>query len=185
MPGTGQYDELLVLGPAEIWFGTAGSERQLGAMVGGMTLNGEFMTADIKKDPYGDGPYDQVFVGTNVNIEGNLADLRFDALADTIPGTTLTDDGDATPTQSKLQFASPVGTNLRSIAKQLIIKPTVGGVATADQNKWYTFAIAAAIPTIRLAFSVTEQSVMPIRFQVFPDTTTTQVLGYKGYASPA
>lgn len=183
VPGTGQYTEELELGPAEVWFGTAGSERDIGALVGGATLTIEPLLADLKKDSFGDGIYDQVIVGANAMLEANLGDLRYDGLVDVIPGATLTDDGDPTPTQSKLQIALVPGTSLRDNAKQLILKRIVDGSASTDEDDWWTFPVAAVVSTVELTFDATTQRRLPVTFRILPNAST-KVLGYKGYSTP-
>jgi len=180
----GAYPEQLELGPCEIWFGTAGAELSIGAMVGGATLRGETLLADLKKDSFGDGIYDQQIVGANWTLEGNLGDLNMASLEDVIPGAVLTDDGLATPLQSKLSISVPVGTSLRDIAKSLILKRIISGEVSTDEDNWWTFPIAAVVSNVELVFDATTQRRIPITFRILPDPST-KLLGYKGYVAPA
>lgn len=181
---SGAYSEQLELGPCEIWFGTAGAEANIGAMMGGATLKIDLLLADLKKDSFGDGVYDQVIVGSNAQLDANLGDLNMSSLAAVVPGAVLTDDGAATPTQSKLTISVPVGTSLRDSAKQLILKRIVAGVASTDEDDWWTFPIAAVVSNLELTFNATEQRRIPVTFRILPNAST-KVLGYKGYANPA
>lgn len=184
MPGSDQYPEQLELGPCEILFGTAGAEVSIGAMVGGATLSIEPLLADLKKDSFGDGIYDQQIVGANAMLEGSLGDLNMDALAAVIPGAVLTDDGQATPVQSRLTISVPVGTSLRDNALSLVLKRIIEGDVTTDENHWYTFPIAGVVSNVALVFNATDQRSVPVTFRILPDAST-KVLGYKGYAAPA
>ena len=118
------------LGPAQVLWGGV----DLGES-GDITFRCSEDVADHTTAQYGASPKDQVYVGNSCEVEVNLKESTNTQLA------TLF--GNATVTADELMVGSPVGTNMRSIAAKLVIKPYVAGAATADADKWLTIFVAA------------------------------------------
>jgi hypothetical protein len=127
-------------------------------------------TADLKADQLGEAPANQVFTGQGpVEVEIPLAELTFANIVAAVPGATLITDG-ATPTKTRVQFVAPVGTDLVSIGKSLILKRIIGGVVSTDEDNWLTVPLAAPVTELNYTYDASSQRVLNAKFRGFPTT---------------
>jgi hypothetical protein len=142
------------LGPCEVQFGI----QVLGGNLK-VTPKSTTQTADIKDARFGEEPVDQVYVGEPTEIEVIMARSSLAALASIVPGAELTG--------NQLMFKSNVGTQLRSIADKLIIKPYRNGAASTDAKEWLTFFVTAPVFNTDLTFDASTQRQAPVTFRAF------------------
>lgn len=120
------------------------------------------------RDKTGTMPYDQIVVGTTVEVMANLTGMSVEQFAEILPGATLS----TGPTKKRIDIKSAVGRSMRDNAKELILKPIVDGVATTDEQQWITLSKAHPLPDIDLAFDMENQRVWAVTFAAFDDLTT-------------
>jgi hypothetical protein len=175
----------LELGPCQVWYGAAGAEADQGYSMGGVTLNIPMQTADLKADQLGDAPVNQVIIGQGpVEVEVPLAELTFANIVAAVPGAALITDG-ATPTKTRVQFVAPIGTDLVSLGKSLILKKIVAGVVSTDEDDWLTVPLAAPVTEVNQKYDASSQRVLTAKFRGFPTTVGiyTNVLAFLGARS--
>lgn len=154
----------LDLGPCRVYFGTDGSEADLGRTQGGVRVNFTQATADLKSDQYGTEPEDQAITGHGAEITVPLADYSIENLAIALGKTVKTlglDKG--------IKGGSVVGTLRSSLAKSLLIKKYVDGQISGDENDWIRFPKAAPGGTFTVSFDGENQRIIETPFRAFPD----------------
>lgn len=127
------------LGPCEV---TSGSTTLTGNH--SVEVRSVDLTAEHKEASYGSDAKDEVITGRSVEVDVMVVEASIIELAAILPGSTVTGD--------QLMFNSPVGTTLRSIAQQLVIKKIVGGVASTEADDHLTFFVAAPKSDLTLGF---------------------------------
>jgi hypothetical protein len=166
----------LELGPCEVYFDSI----DLGPSEGGVKFTTKLDTADLHADQFGTSAYDSVITGLEGDIEVPIADLNVVNFAKVTPGATLYTQ--ATPEGYYLEVKASIGTNLRSYAKELILKRIVAGVPSTDKRDWYTFPIAAQVTNADLTFDAKTQRTLKTTFKAFLDPDTKR-LYYRGDSS--
>ncbi len=150
------------LGPCKIEY-PAGVD--LGRTSGGITVSVEETFAPINTDQDGESPVDEFITGTQISVEGSLAEITLENLAKVHKATVVTDG-----TKKKVDINPNVGTSLLSTADVMIIKPYDGGSVTADANSWITLYKAGMRANTNLNYNVSDQRVLAFTATGFPNT---------------
>jgi hypothetical protein len=149
------------LGPCQIEYGG----EDLGKTNGGVTLTVEETFAPLNTDQDGESPVDESITGTNVTIEGSLAEITLDNFASLYKTDVV---GSAGGPQ-KVVIKPNVGTSLVANSAVLIVKPYAQGVVTTDKNKWITLHKAGFKATAALTFNATDQRTIAFTATGYPD----------------
>jgi hypothetical protein len=170
-----------VLGPAQILYGPAGLEVELGKTHGGAHFFCEEVIAEIFYDQTGTGPWDGVITGKPTRFEAPFANISHALLASIINGADIYTDG-ATPgvCDQVLDVQLGLGTTMRANAKKLIIVPYWNGVPSADPCDWIVCPLAYPHVNIDWAFDATTQRVVPTIFTVLPVSQSNPRMWFMG-----
>lgn len=162
--------EDLELSPCAVYFGTEGSEEDLGRTEGGVRVVFTTDVADLMSDQWGTQPEDQMITGQGCRVTVPLAEYTLDNLAIALNQTVI---GDALIEGDRL-----VGTKLSDMANSLLLKEYKNGVVSEDSENWIRFPIAAPVGNPEILFSRTDQRIIEVEFVCFPDTSN--ILYYIG-----
>jgi FMN-dependent NADH-azoreductase len=138
----------------------------LGKTFGGVSVALSESTVQLKTDQDGETPVDEIIVGTQVVVTGNLADIDLDTIATLTKQTKVTDTN-----KEKVEITTNMGTSLLTEAKVLIIKPYVGGSVSTNANTWITLALAGLKVTSNLAYNASDQRVLAFEATGYASST--------------
>lgn len=165
------------LGPCQVtWNGT-----DLGPSNGGVKIKITDTVKDIREDGAGEAPVDAVFTGRKVeDIEIPLTRLSLTQLQAVLPGSTKTNDS--------VDLPNVVGGAMYDLAKQMILKPLINGVASVDPDEWLTIYKTYPTASWELGYDNATQRTYKTKFQVFPvadSGTYTGKFGHVGDPNPS
>lgn len=150
----GQQGPLYDLGPCTLTFGGV----ELGETRGDVIFRYTEETRPINEDSKGVSPIDEIHVGMNCEVEVPMTRVTLQQLATVIPSATVVG--------SKLTVKSAVGSQMADSANVLVLKPLVGGVASAA-SKWLTVVKAAPKVDLEITFNNDGQRVYKVLFKGF------------------
>lgn len=162
--------EDLELSPCRVYFGTEGSEEDLGRTEGGVRAAFTTDIGDLMSDQWGSQPIDGVFTGQGVTVTVPLAEITLENLAIALNQTVV---GDALIEGERL-----VGTKLSDQGQSLLLKKYVDGSISTDAEDWLRFPVAAPVGSPEITFSRSDQRVIEVEFRCFPDSS--DILYYIG-----
>lgn len=163
----------LETGPCNVYL----DDVDVGALDDGVTVEVTSETTDLTASQFGTTPINKVITGVSVKVSFAMKEVSLDSFRAAISNSDAIVTDAVDPTKKKLQITPKAGTDLRSIASKLVLKPIIGGVETADANKFYTAPVAAPdAGTVSIAFGNTEQRKINATFICFPDPLTNEVL---------
>lgn len=152
------------LGSCGVLWGT----DDLGYTKGGVDVKISTMTKDVMVDQFGPSAINRYITGRMVEVTVNMAESDLAKLALALPGSTLTENG--AKTKRKLVVKNAAGTDLRAIAKKLVLHPT-GALSTA-KNDDFIVLLAAPIGDMEFSFNFEDERVYAVTFVGFPDNVT-------------
>ena len=152
------------LGPCKVEFPEG---TDLGKTQGGVTVTVEETFAALNTDQDGESPVDEYVTGTQVTVEGNLAEITLDNVAKLYKQEVV-----GTGDSRKVEISTNVGTSLLSESDVMIIKPYDGGTVSGTANDWITLHHAALKATGSLSFNATDQRVLAFSATGYPDSAT-------------
>jgi len=172
--------ENLELGPAIVEFGVSGALVDLGFTKGGVTMTITTDVADVTTDQFGTVIMKQILVGRNVVVRCPFAETDLAKISSFIPlASGVTDATSAT--QKKVIINTPVGADLvASASAQLKLTKSIGSATSTDPNDVFKFFKAAATGAVEVNFSIEDQRVWEVEFQVYPDASQDFALGVFG-----
>lgn len=154
---------MLDKGPCEMVWGYGDSDAAyLGKTLDGVNVKMEPTVSDINEDQAGDAAVNAVLTGATCEIEANLTRLSLEELR------RLFDEEEIAGEPCVVPIRNPVGCDLYSKAKALVIKPTCGGVISTNPCEWVEFYLAVPIAGLDLTFDKDTQRVFPVKFKCFP-----------------
>lgn len=151
----------LDLGPCLIEFNSV----DLGPTYGDVIFRYTEETRPIYEDEYGVSQVDEIHVGMSCEVEVPMTRMTLAQLGEVIPAATI--DG----TGEEMTISSTVGSSLYASAQELVLKPLVGGVASADEN-WLTVLKAAPKVDLEITYNNEGQRVYKAMFKGFVDPAT-------------
>ncbi len=165
----------LHLGPCDVTFDPSGANVSI-TCEGGVDITLGDAVADLHTDATGTGACDAVITGANVSVKVNMADYDLDKFASVFPNAVQVGTG----TTSRVEIRTRVGTSLLALSKTLLIKKYVNGSVSSDTKDWIT--VVKAYPSGEVAFSFKKdaQTVFPLSFKCFPDTSASNRVLYFG-----
>jgi hypothetical protein len=84
-------------------------------------------------------------------------------------------------TQQKTIINTPVGADLVASASQILkLTKSIGSAASTDANDAFKFFKAAATGALDVNFSIEDQRIWNVTFQIYPDSTQAFALGVFG-----
>lgn len=167
----------LELGPCIVEFGTSGSLVDLGFTKGGVTMTITTDVADVTTDQYGTVIMKQILVGRNVQVVCPFAETDLTKLSSFVPLTSVVVSG----AFQKTIINTPVGADLVASASQILkLTKSIGSATSTDPNDAFKFFKAAATGAVEVNFSIEDQRVWNVTFQVYPDSTQNFALGVFG-----
>ena len=152
----GQQGPVYDLGPCSITFDSV----SLGETKGDVMFRYTEETRPVYEDSKGVSPIDEIHVGMTCEVEVPMTRITLAQLATVIPSATVVG--------TKLTVKSAVGNQMINSAAALILKPLVGGVASAN-TKWLTVLQAAPKVDLELVFNNDGQRVYKVVFKGFVD----------------
>lgn len=153
----------LDLGPCRVYWGTAGSEVDLGKTQGGVKVTFTEDVVDLKSDQFGTQPEDQAVTGHGCTIMVPLAEYSLDNLAIALGKTKL-----SIGAAEGIKGSVVVGTLKSAGAKSMLLKKYVNGVISTDENNWMQFPLAAPEGNIEINFDGENQRIIETTFRAFP-----------------
>lgn len=154
---------MLDKGPCELVWGYGESDAAyLGKTLGDVKITMETNASDINEDQAGDAAVNAVLTGSVVEIEVPLTRLSVVQLR-----RILGDVSEPAGGPCIVPLTNQVGCDLYDLAKQLVIKPTCGGVISTNPCQWLHFYKTYPIAGLDLTFNKDTQRVFPVKFKVF------------------
>lgn len=150
------------LGPAAISLDTV----DLGKTHGGITVAVEETVAPLTTDQDGSEPVDEVITGTKVTITGSLAEIALENFGQFLKQTVV----GASGSSQKVEVTTNVGTSLLVNAVEAVVKPYVGGIVTADANKWIALHQAGLKTNASIAYNASDQRVLGFTMTGYADS---------------
>ena len=136
----------------------------LGETHGGVTLSNTPTTVALTTDQNGSGPVSEVQTGRTVTVTANLSDITLANLAKANNATVT-----GTPGTQAISVGAGVGEDLFTSAKKVIIVPYVGGNPSNDVEDLIALAKAGMKSTGTINFDISNQRVIGIEFNGYPD----------------
>jgi hypothetical protein len=139
----------------------------LGFTKGGIDVAISTMTKEVTVDQFGPAAINEYIQGRSVTVTVPMAESDLPKLALAIPGSVLTG---AEGGPRKLVVKNAAGTNLRELAKKLVLHPT--GVPASQKNDDFVVLIAAPVGDIEFSYNFEDERVYSVTFKGYPDNAT-------------
>lgn len=142
------------MGACWVTFGT----EDLGYTKGGVKVSykAESMEKTVDQE---DAPIGEVIMKQNFEVKVPMAEYELNRLVDLMPGATIVTDA-TTPTKKKMVLSGSTGTDLLSLAQELVIAP-VGGTA----NDAITLHYAVPKPEFEFSYEKDKERVYEVTFK--------------------
>ena len=124
------------IGPVQLLSGGV----DLGLIMGGATLKYDETTVETKADITGDNARGIYVIGDIASITGAVTEVTLDQFAKMSGGVKS-----GTSTEQVL-LSSRVGTDLRALAEEIILKPLVGRTPDANPETWTYMPSGVIVP---------------------------------------
>jgi len=147
----------------------------LGALHGTAEISVEGSFTDEKSDQWGDVLMNKIIKGKNAKAKVPLTEAQIDQLKNVFGDWTV-----AGTTNKKVSFATNVGTDLRSLAKELKFERLKDPNTVLGTHDSWTFPLAVPVGPYNEKFTWDGQQVYEVEFIVFANLTD-GTLGYRGY----
>ncbi len=173
------------LGPAQVLFGPAGVEYDLGK-----TKEVDFKltetVAEVTYDQTGESPYDEVISGRKVEADCNFGDLSYTLFNSVLSGqggawwsTQVTPS--ATASAEAFDIRTGIGTSKRNIAQSLVLRPYSGpNTPSTDSEDWITIPVCAPKLDASLRFDPKTQRVLKCTFVGYPVSVALPRIAFLG-----
>jgi hypothetical protein len=161
-----QNYEKIMAGPCRVTFDVGGtSPLVIETTIGGVELNLEFATRDVKTDQTGDTPVKKIKKATSCKAVVPIGEYDHKTLAKMIPTSTLITN--TTSGKSKVVVNGNAGQDLLQYAKPVLIEPLDVGID-------YSITILKGLPNpqIKFKFDTDTDRVIGVEIEAFPDPTS-------------
>ena len=159
-----------MLGTTAQSFTTSGAvaftARNLGKTLGGIKVNIDTSSVELKSDQSGEMPEDETISGRTCKIEANLADITLENFASAM-GTVVVGSG----TAKCVNLNPGTGTSLMANAKRAYILPLVNGYPTTDGNRTIHIYKAGVKASLDLTFDSSTQRSIKLSISAYPDAS--------------
>jgi hypothetical protein len=143
--------------------------NDLGYTKGGSEVSVTTDTYVVTVDQFGNTPIKEIITGRTVMVTTPLAETTLDLMATIMPGATLTVDG-VTPTKRKVEVVDSVGTDLLSIAAELVLHPQA--LPAGDVSEDMIIPRASTPGAVSFAYQLDTERVFNAEWKGYPDPTT-------------
>jgi len=159
------------LGPGCVNWDPAGDNLRFDPTFGTITFRSEDSVENILHDEHGVVPVDAVFTGRTAVLEvpmtsPNLLDLE-----------KVIHDSEAKKSAAKykiLWVPNVVGDRLFPIAKEMVIKPVIDQVCSANTAEWLHILRCYPVSQLELGYDNSGQRIYNVMFACFPDDASGQ-----------
>lgn len=138
----------------------------LGYTKGGVTVSVSTSKYTKTVDQFGDTPIGDVVTGRTVMAKVPLAESTLENLVAIMPGAYMN------VALDRVDVIPAVGTDLITIAKELILRP-LGAVGTTED---FVIPLAATAGGLEFSYSNDAERVFSVEFNGYPDTANANVL---------
>ena len=160
------------LGPCCIVWDPSGVNLELKPTFGSTMFNSTGNQEDIFHEQHGVAPVDSVFTGRVATLEVPMTSPNLVALEAVIPGSTK---HKVLGKIHVLKVPNPVGTRAFPTAKEVIVKPVISQVCSADTNEWLHLWRAKPIEALAIGSDNSGQRVYNVLFKCYPDDASGNV----------
>lgn len=156
----------LQMGPANVYF----DDVHLGYLGEDLSIEIASEVSPLTGAQAGTSPLDKVVTGGSVRITLPLKQITPELMATGILNAVLVT---GAVSGTRVDITNRVGLSARSLAKRLEIRSILGGIETVDPAFIYVCPEASpADSTVTIPFSPTEQRVIEVTFEVWPNAST-------------
>lgn len=141
----------------------------LGYTKGGVEVEVTTDTHKVTIDQFGESIVNEYITKRDIIVKTPLAETTLDNLVAIMPGATLVVDS-VDSNKKRVDVANGVGTNLLTIAKQLILHPIE--LAAGDTSEDLTVPLAGTAGAMNYAYKHDEERVFNTQFTGYPDPST-------------
>ena len=153
------------LGPCDVTYNSV----NLGLTKGGVTLELETETYEVKVDQYGESAISEVITARNVTVTVPMAETTLDNLVLVMPGATKVGTG----ANSRVDIKSAVGTNLLASAQELKLHPRDMGTS---EELDVVIPQASTGGNISFSYNANEERVYQVTFKGYVNAATDHLL---------
>lgn len=143
----------------------------LGFTKGGVEVEVTTEKFTVTVDQLGNTPINEYIIGRSVMVRAPLAETDIDSLAALMPGATVITDG-VDSTKKKMEVTSATSTNLKTLAKKLVLHPR----QSADNNEDFTVPIAGVTGDLNFSYKLDEERIYMVEFVGYPDDQNAELL---------
>jgi len=154
------------LGPCSITWDADGDNVELNPTFGGVTFKDEVLHVEVKEDQQGEAPVDHVHTGRIVELTVPMTRSTLAKLEKAIMGSAVTTD--------TIKVSNKVGEATFALAREVIIKPLVDGVAAAEKT-WLHIHRCYPFSSLEWVYDNAGQRVTNVVFKAYPDDFSTWV----------
>jgi len=153
------------LGVCKITFGGV----DLGYTKGGVEVDVTTDTHEVTVDQFGESVINEYVTKRDIKVKAPLAETTLENLVAIMPGSSLIVDG-VDATKKRVDITNGVGTNLLSVAQELMLHPIE--LADSDVSEDLTIPLAATAGAMSFAYKHDDERVYNTEFTGYPDPTT-------------
>jgi hypothetical protein len=158
---------MLDKGPCEIVWGYGDSDAAyLGKTLGDVKLGMETEVSDVNEDQAGNAPVNAAMLGSTLTLEVPLTRLSLEQLR------RVMNEDEIAGLPCVVPIRNQVGCDMYSLAKALVIKPTCGGVVSANPCEWVHIYKCYPIAGLDLTYNKDTQRIFPVKFKIFVSQET-------------
>ena len=151
-------------------YGPSGhANLNLDAFLGALRAKKDDQVVDVYEEGYGDAPVDTVAKGSIVTIEAPLTRITPHEWALLFPNAIDIQSAD------ELIWKNQVGYDFFANARNLVIRPLVNNVMSADPSEWLYYFYTHPFESWDVGFDREEQRVIMVNFKVFPVQSGTAI----------
>ncbi|MDX5368161.1 MAG: hypothetical protein LPL29_02190 [Alphaproteobacteria bacterium] len=164
------------LGVCDVTFNSV----DLGATKGGVEVEIQTETYEVKVDQYGETPIKDVIIGTMVTVKVPMAESDLVKLKEVMPQAVALVDGMSAT--KGLEIRSGVNTDLLDGAAELVLHPT--GLSALDLSQDFTVFLAAPTANFTFKYATGEERIYEVTFKGYPDVANNGKIAAFGDPSP-
>lgn len=149
------------LGPCTIIWDPSGANHDLGPVFGGVTFRDEVLSAPYKEDGHGETEFDTIHTGRVTELTVPMTGSNLAKLEAAIKGSVAG--------AANLVVSNKVGAACRANAKEVIVKPLVDNIPTADTSEWLHIFLAYPFSNLEYMYDNAGQRVTNVVFKCYPE----------------
>lgn len=147
----------------------------LGLTQGGVDVTVKTTTHAVNVDQFGKTAISERIIGRDIKVKVPMAETTLENMVSIMPGATLITDP-TTPSKMVVDVPHGIGTDLRSIAKALVLHPAERPDTDASMD--LTIPIAATAGDINFMYQLEKERVFNCEFTGYPDNANGKLFQY-------